>query len=130
FFFQAEDGIRDYKVTGVQTCALPISSSASSDPTKPKMVDAQTPAGLELRPVHSLRTWGVAGITLDIVPVTSPEKSSACDQLPAGVGLGDGVPVGGGGGVSAFGDCTSWQTATRWMARRMSDRRMRGRGLC
>src|SRR6266850_2381323 len=28
FFFQAEDGIRDYKVTGVQTCALPISHSA------------------------------------------------------------------------------------------------------
>src|SRR5256885_10647383 len=27
FFFQAEDGIRDYKVTGVQTCALPISAS-------------------------------------------------------------------------------------------------------
>src|ERR1039457_555708 len=24
FFFQAEDGIRDYKVTGVETCALPI----------------------------------------------------------------------------------------------------------
>src|ERR1022692_5096806 len=24
FFFQAEGGIRDYKVTGVQTCALPI----------------------------------------------------------------------------------------------------------
>src|SRR5256885_471900 len=23
-FFQAEDGIRDFKVTGVQTCALPI----------------------------------------------------------------------------------------------------------
>src|SRR5256885_12789112 len=28
FFFQAEDGIRDYKVTGVQTCALPISPQA------------------------------------------------------------------------------------------------------
>src|SRR5438046_6785374 len=27
FFFQAEDGIRDWSVTGVQTCALPISSS-------------------------------------------------------------------------------------------------------
>src|SRR5436309_9585959 len=25
FFFQAEDGIRDFHVTGVQTCALPIS---------------------------------------------------------------------------------------------------------
>src|SRR5256885_2829061 len=31
FFFQAEDGIRDYKVTGVQTCALPISSFDHSD---------------------------------------------------------------------------------------------------
>src|SRR5205807_6027056 len=29
FFFQAEDGIRDYKVTGVQTCALPILGSSS-----------------------------------------------------------------------------------------------------
>src|SRR5256885_17095106 len=30
FFFQAEDGIRDYKVTGVQTCALPISALAGT----------------------------------------------------------------------------------------------------
>src|SRR5687768_18384761 len=29
FFFQAEDGIRDVAVTGVQTCALPILVSAS-----------------------------------------------------------------------------------------------------
>src|SRR3712207_7158481 len=28
FFFQAEDGIRDIGVTGVQTCALPISNTA------------------------------------------------------------------------------------------------------
>src|SRR2546430_13137701 len=28
FFFQAEDGIRDLTVTGVQTCALPISSNS------------------------------------------------------------------------------------------------------
>src|SRR5256885_3773993 len=33
FFFQAEDGIRDYKVTGVQTCALPI-SFATEEPTR------------------------------------------------------------------------------------------------
>src|SRR5207237_5005236 len=31
FFFQAEDGIRDSSVTGVQTCALPISSISCSD---------------------------------------------------------------------------------------------------
>src|SRR2546430_9008578 len=30
FFFQAEDGIRDLTVTGVQTCALPISPGAIS----------------------------------------------------------------------------------------------------
>src|SRR5699024_12132645 len=30
FFFQAEDGIRDRNVTGVQTCALPILSSSTS----------------------------------------------------------------------------------------------------
>src|SRR5205085_4215019 len=29
FFFQAEDGIRDLTVTGVQTCALPISQAAA-----------------------------------------------------------------------------------------------------
>src|SRR5437879_13254835 len=34
FFFQAEDGIRDTSVTGVQTCALPIYQS-DSDGTKP-----------------------------------------------------------------------------------------------
>src|SRR5690349_21895490 len=30
FFFQAEDGIRDLYVTGVQTCALPISSAPAN----------------------------------------------------------------------------------------------------
>src|SRR5690606_39335964 len=29
FFFQAEDGIRDFHVTGVQTCALPISAAVA-----------------------------------------------------------------------------------------------------
>src|SRR6267143_6071009 len=30
FFFQAEDGIRDGTVTGVQTCALPISAGSAA----------------------------------------------------------------------------------------------------
>src|SRR2546426_5502256 len=34
FFFQAEDGIRDYKVTGVQTCALPISRRDAGGPRR------------------------------------------------------------------------------------------------
>src|SRR5262249_59324730 len=31
FFFQAEDGIRDWSVTGVQTCALPIFQKKLAD---------------------------------------------------------------------------------------------------
>src|SRR5256885_6207679 len=55
FFFQAEDGIRDYKVTGVQTCALPISAPGQiaartlRDTYRIEQVDAAT------------RVYGVAG---------------------------------------------------------------------
>src|SRR5207248_8146890 len=35
FFFQAEDGIRDRTVTGVQTCALPISATATTWASRP-----------------------------------------------------------------------------------------------
>src|SRR6266487_4603108 len=35
FFFQAEDGIRDGRVTGVQTCALPPASSSTPRPASP-----------------------------------------------------------------------------------------------
>src|ERR1035437_10166284 len=34
WFFQAEDGIRDIGVTGVQTCALPISLRSDPEPTR------------------------------------------------------------------------------------------------
>src|SRR5947209_7490417 len=40
FFFQAEDGIRDIGVTGVQTCALPI---VSVGPLRAKVVEAAAP---------------------------------------------------------------------------------------
>src|SRR3712207_6041638 len=43
FFFQAEDGIRDIGVTGVQTCALPISAERAATVTvntSPWLVDA------------------------------------------------------------------------------------------
>src|SRR5207237_7699066 len=44
FFFQAEDGIRDSSVTGVQTCALPISLARdSSPPMLITMPEASTP---------------------------------------------------------------------------------------
>src|SRR5687767_16033902 len=40
FFFQAEDGIRDKLVTGVQTCALPISACAAPAPDGTRSHDA------------------------------------------------------------------------------------------
>src|SRR2546430_7557166 len=38
FFFQAEDGIRDLTVTGVQTCALPISLGRSQKVGKEEII--------------------------------------------------------------------------------------------
>ena len=38
FFFQAEDGIRDYDVTGVQTCALPISKNSNRPANPPRVM--------------------------------------------------------------------------------------------
>src|SRR5690606_40022110 len=47
FFFQAEDGIRDFHVTGVQTCALPIFA-----------VPALDPVGVQLARPHSVpHSW-------------------------------------------------------------------------
>src|SRR5438034_1354242 len=44
FFFQAEDGIRDHCVTGVQTCALPISASSTTTVTCPVTAQPYTGA--------------------------------------------------------------------------------------
>ena len=45
FFFQAEDGIRDIGVTGVQTCALPISVEGEKRP-KPNFEAAAAKLGV------------------------------------------------------------------------------------
>src|SRR6266487_595993 len=59
FFFQAEDGIRDGRVTGVQTCALPISFLMGDERFYP-----------EERPVHRVT---VDGFWMDEHPVTNAE---------------------------------------------------------
>src|SRR3989441_6912669 len=53
FFFQAEDGIRDKLVTGVQTCALPISSEVGRErqPAPAEEADDDGPAdSIDLTP--------------------------------------------------------------------------------
>src|SRR6266852_7370842 len=77
FFFQAEDGIRDATVTGVQTCALPISSIASSGTaavnpitglpiatTVPVVVTPTTPTKFDTRNT---------GVTLEVEPVVGAD---------------------------------------------------------
>src|SRR6266487_5830307 len=45
FFFQAEDGIRDGRVTGVQTCALPISGAREPDSQYRQMLERIVASG-------------------------------------------------------------------------------------
>src|SRR3989449_610151 len=45
FFFQAEDGIRDVAVTGVQTCALPILIVGNRQELKQKVLDTLEAGG-------------------------------------------------------------------------------------
>src|SRR5256885_8009989 len=49
FFFQAEDGIRDYKVTGVQTCALPICPDVGGVPRRADRANGRAAAERPLR---------------------------------------------------------------------------------
>src|SRR2546422_1647414 len=58
FFFQAEDGIRDVAVTGVQTCALPISREQGS--LTKVFVSATAPCALAARPVKPCYTDALA----------------------------------------------------------------------
>src|SRR2546422_2891795 len=65
FFFQAEDGIRDVAVTGVQTCALPISRFSEGDPiwTLPAKRKSASPVR---KPYSSGRTGCVSTSTTDL----------------------------------------------------------------
>src|SRR3712207_7203597 len=77
FFFQAEDGIRDIGVTGVQTCALPIlfggdlmyCSNGSNiynhamiylgkNGGRPILVHSAGPNGLVIEPTSVIGSWG------------------------------------------------------------------------
>src|SRR5256885_7131716 len=56
FFFQAEDGIRDYKVTGVQTCALPISRCPDPGESAPMATGGAPPRVVRLDDCKSEET--------------------------------------------------------------------------
>src|SRR5438445_2415963 len=72
FFFQAEDGIRDIGVTGVQTCALPICDRASSSSTswKPGRRFGSAP----MSPPPWTLFWPRSGLTPEPYRPTCPVK--------------------------------------------------------
>src|SRR5438132_26497 len=71
FFFQAEDGIRDHCVTGVQTCALPIS----------KLDSENTPTTFGNRTIHSApRLTGGP----ELVPVMDDARLPFLAKFPEG----------------------------------------------
>src|SRR5207244_12738227 len=101
----------------------------TSEPTKPKSLDAQAPAVFELRPVHSLRVVASTGTTAFMAPLSSPEKFRSSSQTATGLGLGEGVLVGAGGGVSTLGARTPEQPTVSNARTAMPAKRMRGRGM-
>src|SRR3712207_7519957 len=74
FFFQAEDGIRDIGVTGVQTCALPISRLLHG--VQGRAPEEPDPAPDHPAVLHVLR---------------AADRGVAAD--PVGLGLGGGAPA-------------------------------------
>src|SRR2546430_12969558 len=70
FFFQAEDGIRDLTVTGVQTCALPISSILRDS------------TGTLLNPFHNYSAVRYAGIS-SLPPLNAAKlRAASTDYSP------------------------------------------------
>src|SRR2546430_1277551 len=79
FFFQAEDGIRDLTVTGVQTCALPIlaitkwAQGAAPEPAASGHSRRLT-VRFWLRPTEILGTERVEGLTLERTAISPDGK--------------------------------------------------------
>src|SRR5438046_10678006 len=81
FFFQAEDGIREWSVTGVQTCALPIYHALQKRPMK-RVIGPLREMGADIRARDDnfapLEIRGAQLIPIDYnMPVASAQVKSA-----------------------------------------------------
>src|SRR5256885_16428096 len=86
FFFQAEDGIRDYKVTGVQTCALPISQQLAALTTASAqiaIVGTNVAAATEALRVTQERYRLGAGTLLDLLTAQANMTQAEVNQVSA-----------------------------------------------
>src|SRR5256885_8799395 len=76
FFFQAEDGIRDYKVTGVQTCALPIWTEVAARRAGGRRLVVR-PLGRQPPVRHRRGAPGARGLRRPI----GPSRDAACRRV-------------------------------------------------
>src|SRR5216684_5382741 len=94
FFFQAEDGIRDVAVTGVQTCALPISAAGDGDhgvtmalaarAVRQALADAPDATEHELLIKIAVAMGSVGGASGPIYASALLAIATTLDGLPAG----------------------------------------------
>src|SRR5256886_6191549 len=92
FFFQAEDGIRDLTVTGVQTCALPICRTERRDAAldvgsgrcgrRAPSAGASARAARDRRPRHLVRSGGGGAVAGAVAGARAPvvDPRSALEQ--------------------------------------------------
>src|SRR6202008_4596636 len=91
FFFEAEDGIRDIGVTGVQTCALPISPCRAMRLTKGGGMGPQSaPDGTRIYYWRDASIWSVSSSGGDErplagVPTVAPEFGFSWTRGPNGI---------------------------------------------
>src|SRR5207248_11208179 len=80
FFFQAEDGIRDRTVTGVQTCALPIFGSPADVPLWDAIAKGELPGPRILTAVQPLEGQGEkTGTPDEIRAFVRKQKAAGAD---------------------------------------------------
>src|SRR5205807_7698354 len=79
FFFQAEDGIRDYKVTGVQTCALPISKVDKLDFNEGQPLKFR--AVFEVMPEFELGSYKGLELEMPTMDITEKDVEKALEEM-------------------------------------------------
>src|SRR5690606_39973277 len=98
-FFQAVDGIRDFHVTGVQTCALPISSTisrCSAGSAAPPRRKSVPPPSTAAAPAPCLRAAGSFRARGSAAPARSsrrapPAASARAEERRVGIDRGNGI---------------------------------------
>src|SRR5207247_5842036 len=107
FFFQAEDGIRDPLVTGVQTCALPILRDQRFEGRVAEIVDLHTGGRLTAKRILIVGLGPRAECTPEVLrraAASAARRARDLDRKSVGEGK-SGGEGGGGAGRSGTEEC-------------------------